>query len=409
MFPEFGAGILDFWKIRGAYGSSANFGTPYNARQNLTLNGQAFFTNGATTPVRTSGFSRVLANSNLKPELLTEVEVGTEAQLFENRVKINLSLYQRKSVDLQLAIALDPSTGFDQTTVNAGGITNKGIEGSITVTPIRTSDWTLDLTANYTKNISRVDALVGTTTSVGLSGFTSEGNFADVGQPINVIKGNFVPRSPTGQLIVTSAGSYAISPGVGVIADPNPQWFGSGMVNLRWKSLTFGMQWDYVSGGQVLSYTASALVGRGVGKALENFDPTLPLVLPGVNEVTDGSGNVTGYTPNVIPLTTAGVFFGNTIIGGGPSDRAVFDATRIRFREVSLSYSLPSSITSKLKLKGASVTLLGNSLWWKVLNAPDYTAVDFDRTGFGTGQGAGIDYVSGPSPRRYGISLRLTF
>ncbi|MFN7602336.1 MAG: hypothetical protein ACK5R0_13160, partial [Bacteroidota bacterium] len=64
---------------------------------------------------------------------------------------------------------------------------------------------------------------------------------------------------------------------------------------------------------------------------------------------------------------------------------------------------------SKLKLKGASISFVGNNLWWSVFNAPKYTAVDFDRTGFGVNQGAGIDYVSGPSARRYGVNLRLTF
>ncbi|MBS1555376.1 MAG: SusC/RagA family TonB-linked outer membrane protein [Bacteroidetes bacterium] len=409
LVPNFGAGVLDFLKIRAAYSTSANFGDAYNVNQNYYLNSQAFIPLGAASPYRTSGSSSRLANSNLKPELLQETEFGIEAQLFESRIKLNASAFDRKSKDLQLQVALDGSTGYTSTTVNAGEISNKGLIGSLTVTPIKTSDWVLDITANYTKIVSRVNALVGNTTSIGLSGFTTEGNFAEVGQPLNVIKGTFVPRSPSGELIVTSAGSYAISPGIGIIADPNPQWFGSAIVNLRWKSLTLGMQWDYVSGGQVLSYTASALVGRGVSRALENFDPTLPLVLPGVNEVRDGAGNVTGYTPNNIPLTTAGVFFGNTIIGGGPSDRGVFDATRLRFREISLSYSLPTSLVSKLKLKSASITLLGNSLWWKVFNAPDYTAVDFDRTGFGTGQGAGFDYVSGPSARRFGATLRLTF
>ncbi len=407
-FPEFGAGVLDFLKIRAAYGTSANFGIPYNVSQQLNLNGQAFTDVGGRNVI-TSSVSSILANPTLGPELLTEVEGGIEAQLLENKLKLNLSLYQRQSERLQLPISLDPSTGYLSTTVNAGQITNKGIEASVTVTPIRTSDWTLDLTANYTKNISRVDALVGSTRTVALNGFTTEGNFAEVGQPINVIKGLFVQRAPDGQLIVNTAGSYLPSNNIGIIADPNPQWFGSGIVNLRWKAITFGMQWDYVAGGQVLSYTASALVGRGVGKALEDFDPTLTLVLPGVKQVFDGTGAVTGFAPNDIPLTTAGVFFGNTIIGGPNSDRGVFDATRVRFREVSLSYNLPTAWVSKLKLKGASISFVGNNLWWSAVNAPKYTAVDFDRTGFGVNQGAGIDYVGGPSARRYGFNLRLSF
>ena len=309
---------------------------------------------------------------------------------------------------MQLGIALDPSTGYTSTTINAGGTTNKGIEFSITGTPLRTNDWQLDLTVNYTKNISRVDALVGSTTSVGLSGFTTEGNFAEIGQPFNVIKGTYVPRSPSGQLIVNSAGSYATSADIGIIGDPNPQWFGSGLIRLSYKTLSLGAQIDYVSGGQVLSYTVSSLVGRGVGRDLENFDPTLPLVLPGVNEITDGSGNKS-YVPNATPLTTAGVFFGNTIIGGGPSDRAIFDATRVRIRSISLSYNLPTSLVSKVKLRGVSISAEANNVWWKAINAPQYTKVDFDRTAFGSGTGAGIDYISGPTAQDYGVNLKISF
>lgn len=407
-FPNFGSGVLDFLKIRAAYGTSANFGFPYLVSQQLGLNGQAF-TNFSGANVSTASVSSVLANPNLKPERLVEYEGGIEANMFENRIKLNASAYYRTSEDLQLGIALDPSTGYTSTTINAGGISNKGFEVSITGTPYRTNDWQVDVTLNYTKNISRVDALVGSTTSVGLSGFTTEGNFAEVGQPFNVIKGTYVPRSPSGQLIVNDAGSYATSSNLGIIGDPNPQWFGSGILSVRWKAISLGAQVDYTAGGQVLSYTVSSLVGRGVSKDLENFDPSLPLVLPGVNEVLDGNNNVTGYTPNVIPLTTAGVFFGNTIIGGGPSDRAIFDATRIRIREISLSYTLPTEMVTKLKLKGVTVSAVANNIWWKAINAPKYTHVDFDRTAFGAGNGAGLDYISGPSAQEYGVNLKISF
>jgi TonB-linked SusC/RagA family outer membrane protein len=407
-FPSFGSGVLDFLKVRAAWGTSANFGPTYLVSQGITLNGQAFVTPTGTNVVA-SQVDRILANRRLTPETLEEIEGGLEANLFDNRIKFNGSIYSRTSKKLQLGIALDPSTGYDFTTINAGSISNKGFEFTLTGTPYRTNDWTIDVTLNYTKNISKVEELLPNTTSAGLSGFATEGNFADVGQPFNVIKGTYVPRSPSGQLIVNDAGSYQISSGLGIIGDPNPQWFGSGILSVRWKAITLGAQVDYTSGGQVLSYTVSSLVGRGVGRDLESFDPTLPLVLPGVNEVRDGSGALTGYTPNTKPLTTAGVFFGNTIIGGGPSDRAIFDATRIRIREISLSYTLPTALVTKMKLRSVTLSAVANNIWWRAINAPKYTYVDFDRTGFGTGNGVGIDYVGGPSAREYGLNLRISF
>ena len=407
-FPNFGAGVLDFLKIRAAIGSSANFGVPYTTSPYLTLNAQAR-TDGLGTNVAVSRLPGLLANPNLKPELLTETEIGLESQLFENRIKFNLSYYNRLAKNQILNRPLDPSTGYLSTYLNAGSISNKGWELALTVTPIKTANWNWDITANYTKNVSKVEALPAGSTSILINGASDIGNFAIQGQPLGVIKGSYVSRAPDGQAIITSTGSYQQANEIGIIANPNPNWMGSLLTSLSYKAISFGMQWDYVQGGQILSYTAATMVGRGVGKDLESFNPTLPLVLPGVLEVKDASGNVTGYTPNTIPLTTAGVFFGNTIVGGAPNSTGIYDATRVRFREVSLSYSLPKTFVSKLKLTGINISFVGNNLWFKAVNTPLYAKADLDRTAFGVGNGSGFDYLGGPSARRFGGTIKITF
>jgi hypothetical protein len=293
--------------------------------------------------------------------------------------------------------------------INAGTIQNKGIEMQLGGVVLKSGDFTWDLAVNYTLNRSLVKELPEGSKEILVNGFSNLGNFAIEGEPLNVIKGSLVERNPDGQLIVNDQGDYKAADEIGIIADPNPDWLGSLISTFSWKGLTLGMQWDYVHGGQTYSYTAATTVGRGVAKDLEDFDPTLPLILPGVLEITDGSGNVTGYKPNNIPLTTSGVFFGNTIIGGSPDDRGVYDATRVRFREISLAYSLPKSLTSKLKVGAINVSLLGNNLWFRAINAPKYARADFDRTAFGTNNGAGFDFLGGPSARRYGVNVKITF
>ena len=407
-FPNFASNVLDFLKLRAAYGSSANFGTPYNTVPYLTLNAQNRVDKLGNAV--TSRLAQLLANPNLKPELLTETEFGIESALFENRIKLNVSYYDRRAEDQIIQRPLDPSTGFTSTYINAGTITNKGWEASLTVTPIKSTNWNWDITLNYTRNRSKVESLPDGSKEILVNGYTNLGNFAIEGQPLNVIKASYTERNPDGELIVAESGSYKIANEIGIIADPNPDWLGSVITALSWKSLTFGMQWDYVHGGQTLSYSAATMVGRGVAKDLEDFDPSLPLILPGVREVFDETtGEVTGYTPNTIPLTTAGVFFGNSIIGEGAYDRGIYDATRVRFREVSLTYSFPASFASKLKLRGINLSFVGNNLWWRAINAPQYSHADFDRTAYGTNNGAGFDYLGGPSAKRYGVNLKLTF
>jgi outer membrane receptor protein involved in Fe transport len=406
-FPNMASEVLDFLKFRGAYGSSANFGDPYNTAAVLNLNAQTRV--DGIGNVVTSKLNSILANPKLAPERLTEIEFGVEANLFENRINLNASYYNKISKDQILNQSLDPSSGYTSTPVNAGKITNKGIEVALTVIPVKTENLSWSLTANGTRNRSMVVSLPAGIDEIVYAGFTNLGNFAIPGQPLGVIKASYTERAPDGQLIINSSGNYKQAADIGIIANPNPNWIGSLISNLTWKSLTFSMQWDYVNGGQILSYTAATMVGRGVSKDLENFDPTLPLILPGVLEITDGSGNVTGYKPNNIPLTTAGVFFGNTIVGGSPYDRGIYDATRVRFRDVTVSYSLPQGFVSKLKLKGVTLSVQGNNLWFRAINAPKYAKADFDRTAFGSSNGAGFDYLGGPSARSYGGTLKINF
>jgi TonB-linked SusC/RagA family outer membrane protein len=406
-FPNFAPNVLEFLKLRAAYGTSANFGPSYNTSPYLFINSQT--RTDALGNVITSGLPGRLANPNLGPELLTETEFGLEANLFEDKIKLNVSYYNRSAKDQIIDRPLDPSTGYSLTSINAGNIVNKGWEGSLTLTPIKSRDWRLDITANYTRNRSLVESLPEGSKSILVNGFSNRGNFAIEGKPLNVIQGTFVEKAPDGQLIINESGNYKQANEIGIIADPNPNWLGSVISNLSWKSISFSFQVDYVHGGQVFSYTAATMVGRGVSKDLEDFDPTLPLILPGVREITNSSGEVTGYKPNTIPLTTAGVFFGNTIIGGSPDDRGVYDATRVRLRDVTLAYSLPATVTSKLKVSGINIALTGNNMWFRAINTPKYSKADLDRTAFGANNGAGFDYLGGPSAKRYGVNLKITF
>ena len=143
------------------------------------------------------------------------------------------------------------------------------------------------------------------------------------------------------------------------------------------------------------------MVGRGVAKELEDFNPTLPVIIPGVLEETG--------EPNTIPMPASGVFFGNNIIGGGPDDRGIYDATRVRLREVGLTYNLPKNLLGKSFIQGLSLSLIGNNLWYRAINTPKYSKVDPDRTAFGTANGLGFDFLGGPSARRVGLSAKVTF
>ncbi|MEQ8304640.1 MAG: SusC/RagA family TonB-linked outer membrane protein [Cyclobacteriaceae bacterium] len=399
-FPGFAAGVLDFLKVRAGYGTSANFPDPYNTRAILNTNSVAQV--DALGSVSSQSLDRNLANPDLKPELQSELEFGLEAQLLDNRARVDLSFYNRSAQDQILNRTLDPATGYEQTQINAGEIQNKGIEMGLTVTPVRTNSVVWNIRANYTLNRSEVISLPDGSKEILVSGFTNLGNFAIEGKPFNVIQATYGLRDANGNRLITSNGDYSISPEIGIIGDPNPDWLGSLITDVTWKGITLSAQLDYVHGGDTYSFSAAATVARGVAKDLQDFDPRLPIIIPGVLESD-------GVTPNNIPMPPSGFFFGNSIIGSNANDTGIFDSSRIRLREVSLSYNIPQSIISKLSIRNANISLVGNNMWFKALNAPKYSKVDFDRTAFGVGNGAGFDFLGGPSARRYGVNLRLTF
>ncbi len=395
---------LNFLKFRVGYGTSANFATPYSTRPYLTLGANSGV--DGIGNVITLSLPELLANPDLRPELQKEFEAGFDIRLFQNRFGIDFSYYNRTAEDQIVARPLDPSTGFDQTYINAGTISNKGVEIGATVTPLRIGDFSWNLRANFTKNISKVEELPEGSEEILISGFTNLGNFAIKGQPYGVIKGTYAVRNGadgrTGELLITSNGDYKISGEIGIIGDPNPDYMVSGFTDFNWKGLTIGGQMDFVKGGDIYSFSAAALVGRGVAKELEDFNPELPVILPGVLEETG--------QPNNIPQPASGVFFANTIIGGGPDDRGIFDGTRLRLREVSVSYDLPKSVFGASSfIEGVSISVVGNNMWFRAFNTPKYSKVDPDRTAFGTNNGFGFDFLGGPSARRYGMNVKVNF
>ena len=87
----------------------------------------------------------------------------------------------------------------------------------------------------------------------------------------------------------------------------------------------------------------------------------------------------------------------------------IYDATRLRLREVALSYTIPKKVFGTSFIKGINISLVGNNIWFRAFNTPKSSKVDPDRTAFGTDNGLGFDFLGGPSARRYGATIKATF
>ncbi|MCS5490570.1 SusC/RagA family TonB-linked outer membrane protein [Algoriphagus limi] len=384
-------------KLRLGYGTSAGFPAPYRTRNVLVQSARAFDRDGSVT--QTHSVSNTLGNPNLKPELHEEIEFGVEGVMFNNKLRFDLSLYQKNTRDLITQSPIDPSTGFTSTAINIGKIRTRGIEFQATVTPVSTaSGFEWNSTINWGLYRSVTVELGAGLDEIVVAGFTTLGNFAIPGEPFNIIKGvGFERDEQTGQPIVLSNGIYKPAADLQILGDPNPRWNGSWINSFTFKGFTLNAMLEYRHKGAVFSNTVTATLARGVTKD-PVVDREFAFIMPGVKE--DG-------TPNDIMITASDYFFSG--YQGATDEPNVFDGSMIRLREVSLGYELPSTLMAKTPFKRASIALSGTNLWFLALNFPPNMNYDVDVLGTGVGNGLGFDFVTGPSSRRFGGTVTLTF
>ncbi|MEP6747962.1 MAG: SusC/RagA family TonB-linked outer membrane protein [Bacteroidota bacterium] len=390
---------INYLKLRIGYSTSANFPPPYATRTSLFIASRAFVSSTGNS-VNVNSIPNLLPNSDLKPELLKETEAGIEGKFFGNKLSLDLTMYKRVASDQILRRDLDPSTGYTAQQINAGTVTNKGIEIQLGVTVFENKNWRWQVDGLYTLNKSMVSDIPSYLPQVNTAGYSNEGTFAKNGYALGVIMANYFQKDPkTGQRLVGTDGNYINSNDIGVIGDPNPLYKLTGISNLSYKSFSFRMQWDYTQGGDMFSGTAGALLGRGVTKDTQ-FDRAASYILPGVLE---------NGQQNNIQISSSQAYYGNSITNGAADESAIFDATCIRLREASLSYSIPAKLLSKMPFGSISLSLSGTNLWYYAPNFPKYIHFDPEASGLGVSNGRGLEFLSGPSARRMGASIRVTF
>lgn len=313
-----------------------------------------------------------------------------------------MTLYRRDTRNLITSAPLDASTGYTSTTINVGKIRNQGIEFSLSGTPVVQGPFSWDVALTYSRNTPEVLDLGGTIQEVQISGFGSAlGNYAIVGKPFNIIKGTGFRRDAQGRLLIDGSGNLQATASPVVLGDPNPAFLSSMTNTFNYKNFSLNVMVSYRHGGVIYSTTAGALLGRGLtieSGSETGYDRAQTYIFPGVK--ADGS-------PNDIQITASDINFNNVYFFG--DEGRIYDGSTVRLQEVSLSYSLPKNLLSKFGIKGASLTFSGNNLWYKALHIPKGLNLDTDNLGLGVGNGLGFEFLTGPSSRRLGGTLKLTF
>ena len=391
---------LNFLKLRAGLGQSATFPTAYPTVSVVEQNTQVYGEGGEVTTNQVAAFK---ANPDLKPELLSEFEVGFESKFFNNRVSLDFTYFDRTTKDLIVREPLSPSTGFTFTQSNVGKIEGDGIEIDLGVDWVRSDNFNWNTRANFTKNKFIVteqeqDIII----YAGSSTLSVGGNAAIKGEQLGVIVGDAIARDADGNFLIDDGGDYVTTEvdangNVPIIGNPNPDYIMNIINSLSYKNWNLGFQLSHTKGGDIVSNTIGTLLGRGL--ITETLDRENTYILPGVSQSTGEVNNK--------QINNSTYYFNNILFG--PTELKVYDASVVRLQELSLGYTFPAKALERTPFGSLTITAQGFNLWYDAYNTPDGANFDPNIQGAGVGNSQGFDFINGPSSRRYGVSIKATF
>ena len=412
LIPSMASGrskVLNFLKIRGAHSITGNIsalggGSPYIADGAYIIN--PTYNVGAGFPFGSLGGynqSTLVPNPNLKPETVTENEVGLEMGMFNNRISLGISAYQSDLTDGIVQANTATSAGALAALLNASNVQNKGYEIELKTTVVRDRDLTWNLNANYTYNQNEVKSINGGVTQLALGG--ANGNaFAILGKPFPAIQTRDWVRDDQGRVIVDAVtGNPSRTSGLTYFGQAVPKYILGINTNLTWKFVTFSATVDYRGGAKIFNAIGqyTDFTGISAGSAETNRQP---FVFP--NSVTvDANKN---SVPNTNITTTDGNFDFWPGLYRNTGGNYITSADAWKLREVAIAFNLPTRLLNASKvIKGGSFIISGRNLvmlrpksnLWTDPEFSEDTSNAVGRTG--TGQA--------PPTRIFSATLSLTF
>lgn len=392
------------WLTFGKF--SANYAEVGNYAPALSVNNTYFSQTNFTTPLYS--VNSTANNPNLKSETTKSVELGLEMDFVQNRFGINVSAYKTNSVDQLMPVTVTAATGYSQQWVNAGEIENKGIELGAHLTPVQTEDFQWMINANWYKNESEVLSLYGQNQNLQLASMQGGVSInATVGQPYGMIWGtNFTFDNNGNRIIHPETGRFVVDATPQPIGKMTPDWKAGISNNFRYKDLSFSFLIDIQEGGNVFSLDTWYGYATGVPA---NTVGTNDLGNPMRNPLSEGGGIVLeGVNPDGSVNTTRTDMstYANALgYGYAPNAYHVYDASFVKLREVTLSYSLPDRFIDQIGLSDVTLSAVGRNLWIIDKNVP-YADPE---AGLSSGNIQGYHSGAIPTAKEYGLNVRLQF
>ncbi len=419
-----------------------------------------------SSTVKTANISATLVDPDIKPMQSVTKEIGLDLWLLKKRVQFDFTYFVKDQNNQLGGIPVVQGTGFTSMTTNVGDVRNKGFEAGLTFVPVRTKDWYWDFTTtltHYKAHILRLSpkfapngyvfASYDGKTKVKIAEGEEIGNIYEENPILRVQSGKYAGMA----LLDGDAGEFQKSSNEkdrAQLGNYNPDYIVGMNTTVKYKQFTLNLVGSLRMGGKYVSVNQQYMDSNG--RSIESLgtanDPNNPFWSGGrdadhgghpwpavgaskyaeINANNDGqhadfsdagyakgvfiNPNFAGTTPSDADYIVNGADPNNTFyqyaynswgdcIWNFTSTR-VYDATNFKLREVSLTYTVPNEVTSKLKIFNVNVSLIGRNLvQWNASGRHEDPESAFS----GVGVSQGILRATLPSVRSVGFKLALDF
>ncbi|MFD2513737.1 SusC/RagA family TonB-linked outer membrane protein [Pontibacter locisalis] len=408
---------LDFGKIRASYAEVGQAPDAAFITRNTFIAGGAgsgFLNDGVSFPFRgVSGrtLENTLNSPELRPQNTKTIEFGGDFRFFANRLVFDYTYYIQNTTDQIFTVPISPAAGFQFERRNAGELETTGHELIATVIPVRNENFQWTFTTNYTSYDNEVIELAPGVENIFLGGFVTPNIRAEAGAAYPIIFGSSYVRDDAGNIVVDSrqtvngtANPYYGMPLVGEfknIGNVQPDFEMSFINGIDYKGFGLSAQLDWRKGGNMYAGNTRLLKLYGMDEITE--DRLSPVVIGGTKGFVDADGNLVVEGNNDIEIIRGQTFWQDRM--DAITESNVYSTSFVRLREVALSYSLPNSLLDRTPFRTASLFVTGRNLFL----ISDYPNFDPETNVGGSGNFQGLEYVSLPQTRSYGLGLKVSF
>ena len=381
--------VISYLKVRASHSETGNE-VPFNVVNPWNSIG------GAGGPSGIGGINRntQVPFTNLKAEIITSDEVGTEIKFFKGRLGFDFTYYTAVSTNQFLSLAAPSGSGYSSYYVNAGKIVNKGFEVIIDAEPIRTNNLKWRTAINLSQNKNEIVELIASNPNYQVGG--DDEGFASIikaGGSFNDLYIYKFNKNDAGQIILDAKGVPTKAATQVKVGNVNPNLIAGWNNNITYKDFFLSALINGKFGGVAFSKTEAFLDSYGASQ--RTADARANATMP-INAVSSTGTAVTSIDPAIY---YSAIGDRNKIM-----EPYVFSRTNVRLGQLALGYNLKIK-NAKLPIKDASLSLVGRNLFFLFKDAP------FDpEQSMSTGNGMqSNDVFSMPSTRSIGFNLKLTF